>query len=127
MEIAIITGGSRGLGRSSALHLAQRGVDSLITDEKLVRRAVIVVIAVDDVDPSVSPVSCLELGHQFVHLSEPIEKYRELTVRETAVVRQQKSLRRRDHKLSIHTNILGVSARMGTAHRAELDPSYRLG
>lgn len=30
-KIAIITGGSRGLGRSMALHLAERGVDSIIT------------------------------------------------------------------------------------------------
>ncbi len=29
--IALITGGSRGLGRSAALHLARRGVDTLIT------------------------------------------------------------------------------------------------
>lgn len=30
-KIAIITGGSRGLGRNTAVHLAQRGVDSIIT------------------------------------------------------------------------------------------------
>jgi NAD(P)-dependent dehydrogenase (short-subunit alcohol dehydrogenase family) len=30
-QIAIITGGSRGLGKSMALHLAQHGVDSIIT------------------------------------------------------------------------------------------------
>ncbi len=30
-RIAVITGGSRGLGRSMALHLAERGVDSVIT------------------------------------------------------------------------------------------------
>lgn len=30
-KIAVITGGSRGLGRSMALHLADRGVDSIIT------------------------------------------------------------------------------------------------
>lgn len=31
MSIAIITGGSRGLGRNTALHLARKGVDSIIT------------------------------------------------------------------------------------------------
>ena len=30
-SVAIITGASRGLGRSMALHLAERGVDSIIT------------------------------------------------------------------------------------------------
>ena len=29
--IALVTGGSRGLGRNMALHLADRGVDSIIT------------------------------------------------------------------------------------------------
>ena len=31
MKINLITGGSRGLGRSMALHLAQKGQDSIIT------------------------------------------------------------------------------------------------
>ncbi len=31
LKIAIITGGSRGLGRSMVLHLARRGVSSLFT------------------------------------------------------------------------------------------------
>ena len=31
MKINIITGGSRGLGRSMALHLADKGQDSIIT------------------------------------------------------------------------------------------------
>ena len=31
MTIAIITGGSRGLGKSTALHLADRGVDIILT------------------------------------------------------------------------------------------------
>jgi NAD(P)-dependent dehydrogenase (short-subunit alcohol dehydrogenase family) len=30
-KIAIVTGGSRGLGRNTVLHLAKRGVDSLFT------------------------------------------------------------------------------------------------
>jgi NAD(P)-dependent dehydrogenase (short-subunit alcohol dehydrogenase family) len=30
-EIAIVTGGSRGLGRSTVLSLARRGVDSIFT------------------------------------------------------------------------------------------------
>src|SRR4051812_14881556 len=30
-KVALITGGSRGLGKSMALHLAERGVDSIIT------------------------------------------------------------------------------------------------
>ncbi len=31
MNIALITGGSRGLGKSMAEHLAKRGIDSIIT------------------------------------------------------------------------------------------------
>ena len=31
MSIAIITGGSRGLGRSVAVHLAERGTDIILT------------------------------------------------------------------------------------------------
>ena len=31
MSIALITGGSRGLGKSMAEHLAKRGIDSIIT------------------------------------------------------------------------------------------------
>jgi len=30
-KIALITGGSRGLGRNMALHLAQRGMDLIVT------------------------------------------------------------------------------------------------
>lgn len=30
-KIAVVTGGSRGLGRSAVLNLAQRGVDSIFT------------------------------------------------------------------------------------------------
>src|SRR5690606_6823805 len=30
-QIAIITGGSRGLGKNAALHLAQKSIDSIIT------------------------------------------------------------------------------------------------
>ncbi len=31
MKIALITGGSRGLGRNTAEHVARKGVDSIIT------------------------------------------------------------------------------------------------
>jgi len=30
-KIALITGGSRGLGRNAAVHLARRGIDSIVT------------------------------------------------------------------------------------------------
>ena len=30
-QIALITGGSRGLGRNAAVHLARRGIDSIVT------------------------------------------------------------------------------------------------
>ena len=30
-KIAVVTGGSRGLGRNTALHLARRGVDVILT------------------------------------------------------------------------------------------------
>jgi NAD(P)-dependent dehydrogenase (short-subunit alcohol dehydrogenase family) len=38
-SIALITGGSRGLGKSMALHLAERGVDSIITYRSTAREA----------------------------------------------------------------------------------------
>jgi len=41
--IAVITGGSRGLGKSMALHLAERGVDSIITYRSAVKEAEAVV------------------------------------------------------------------------------------
>src|SRR5512140_378683 len=44
--IALITGGSRGLGRSMALHLADRGVDLVITYRTAAREAGEVVAAV---------------------------------------------------------------------------------
>lgn len=44
--IAIITGGSRGLGRSMAEHLAQRGVDVIITYQKNAEAAAAVVESV---------------------------------------------------------------------------------
>ena len=31
MKIALVTGGSRGLGRNTVLNLAKRGVDSIFT------------------------------------------------------------------------------------------------
>nr|WP_316242966.1 SDR family NAD(P)-dependent oxidoreductase [Kordiimonas pumila] len=41
-KIVVITGGSRGLGRSMALHLASKGIDSIITyhsnKKRLMRR-----------------------------------------------------------------------------------------
>lgn len=42
-SIAVITGGSRGLGKSMALHLANRGVDSIITYRSAVSEAKAVV------------------------------------------------------------------------------------
>jgi NAD(P)-dependent dehydrogenase (short-subunit alcohol dehydrogenase family) len=45
-SIALITGGSRGLGKSMALHLADRGVDSIITYHSATREADEVVVAI---------------------------------------------------------------------------------
>ena len=45
-SIAIITGGSRGLGKSMALHLADRGVDSIITYRTGAKEAAEVVAAI---------------------------------------------------------------------------------
>lgn len=48
MTIALITGGSRGLGRSAAVHLARRGVDAILTyrsNEAAAREAVAAVEA----------------------------------------------------------------------------------
>jgi NAD(P)-dependent dehydrogenase (short-subunit alcohol dehydrogenase family) len=45
-QIAVITGGSRGLGKSMALHLADRGVDSIITYRAAAREADEVVAAI---------------------------------------------------------------------------------
>ena len=45
-SIAIITGGSRGLGKSMALHLADHGVDSIITYRSAAREAADVVAAI---------------------------------------------------------------------------------
>jgi NAD(P)-dependent dehydrogenase (short-subunit alcohol dehydrogenase family) len=45
-SIALITGGSRGLGRSMALHLADRGVDSVVTYRTRAREADGVVAAI---------------------------------------------------------------------------------
>jgi NAD(P)-dependent dehydrogenase (short-subunit alcohol dehydrogenase family) len=46
-SIALITGGSRGLGRSMALHLAERGVDSIVTYRSQVKEAEAVVAAIE--------------------------------------------------------------------------------
>jgi NAD(P)-dependent dehydrogenase (short-subunit alcohol dehydrogenase family) len=44
--VALITGGSRGLGKSMALHLAERGVDSLITYRSRAEEAEAVVASI---------------------------------------------------------------------------------
>jgi NAD(P)-dependent dehydrogenase (short-subunit alcohol dehydrogenase family) len=46
VTLAVITGGSRGLGKSMALHLAERGVDSVITYKSAEREAHEVVAAI---------------------------------------------------------------------------------
>ncbi len=46
-RIALVTGGSRGLGRSMALHLADRGVDLVITYRAAAREAAEVVAAIE--------------------------------------------------------------------------------
>ncbi|MCA9564486.1 MAG: SDR family oxidoreductase [Myxococcales bacterium] len=46
-KIALITGGSRGLGRSMAMHLADRGVDSVVTYRSAKERAAEVVAEVE--------------------------------------------------------------------------------
>ncbi|MFO0748397.1 MAG: SDR family oxidoreductase [Myxococcota bacterium] len=45
--IAVITGGSRGLGKSMALHLADRGVDIVLTYRSAEREAAAVVAAIE--------------------------------------------------------------------------------
>ena len=47
MKIALITGGSRGLGRSTAEHLARKGVDSVITYHSKADDAAAVVKAIE--------------------------------------------------------------------------------
>jgi NAD(P)-dependent dehydrogenase (short-subunit alcohol dehydrogenase family) len=47
-KIALVTGGSRGLGRSTVLHLAERGVDSIFTYRENQAEAAKVVAAVEE-------------------------------------------------------------------------------
>jgi NAD(P)-dependent dehydrogenase (short-subunit alcohol dehydrogenase family) len=47
MTIALITGGSRGLGRSAALHLADRGADIILTYHSRTEEAAEVVAAIE--------------------------------------------------------------------------------
>jgi NAD(P)-dependent dehydrogenase (short-subunit alcohol dehydrogenase family) len=47
-SVAVITGGSRGLGKSMALHLAERGVDSIVTYRSGSNEASDVVVAIQN-------------------------------------------------------------------------------
>ena len=53
--IALITGGNRGLGRSTALHLAQRGTDVVLTYKSGRAEALAVVAQAKSALPAILP------------------------------------------------------------------------
>ena len=61
-KIAVITGGSRGLGQNAAIHLAKRGVHSVITAQDLGANATAQMIDVAKVQGQVHAQSVHRVG-----------------------------------------------------------------
>ena len=73
-KIALITGGSRGLGKSMALHLAAKGIDIVLTYHSQEKEALAVV---DEIEKMGQSAACLQLDvsqiASFSHFSEKLK------------------------------------------------------